>query len=245
MSSRRTLVLAALFALSGALLADPPAKKPTPALPGSAPYDAAPAAAHAIEITFNGKAAQEILSSLARPKYEPTDMKLLEDMPAVQLTIRDSQRDTAVFEKDFAAAFEEKTRAAVFDFKAIRESREKWQGLLSALAQREKDVVQLASKRAAALLPGDRVVSARLDVYLTFGLASLGDHFVASDAGGRETMVLDLSRALADAEGDSLDGQISRDWSPGRRSASHGRTTSARATRGSTRTRSWERWTCS
>ena len=181
-----------------------------PAAATQAPFDAAPAAAHTIEVTVRSRAAREILASLSRPKYEPTDVRLLEDMPAVQLAIRDSQRGVDVFEHDFAAAFDEKTRSSVFDFRSIRESREKWQPLLDVVASREADIARLASRRAAALLPGDRPVSSHMDVFLTFGLAGLGDHIVLRDQAGREAMVVDLARALGDSEGEPLESRISR-----------------------------------
>jgi hypothetical protein len=211
----RQLVLRALvFAVSSAAVlpatsSASPKKTPVKLL-GAAPYDAAPAVAHAIEITVRSKAAQDILASLSRPKYDPTDLRLLEDLPAVQLAIRDSQREAEVFERDFAAAWDEKARTTVFDFRPIRESRDKWQTLLEAVAQRESDIAALASRRAAALIPGDRAISSRLDVMLTFGLAGLGDHIVLRDTGGREVMLVDLSRALGDSEGEPLDSRISR-----------------------------------
>jgi hypothetical protein len=204
-----TIATAATAATVAAAAASPKEKSPAKLL-GAAPYDAAPAAAHTIEITVRSRAAREILASLSRPKYDPTDVRLLEDLPAVQLAIRDSQRDKEVFERDFSAAFDEKTRTSVFDFRAIRDSKEKWQALLEAVAQRESDIAALASRRAAALLPGDRTVSSRLDVLLTFGLAGLGDHIVLRDADGREVMVVDLSRAIGDSEGEPLDSRISR-----------------------------------
>lgn len=204
------LAFAGGSALAGALFAAAPPKTTPSKLLGAAPYDAPAAAAHTIEITVRSKAAREILASLARPKYDPTDLRLLEDLPAVQLAIRDSQREKEVFERDFAAAFDEKTRTSVFDFRAIREARDKWQTLLEAVAQRETDIAALAARRAAALLPGDKPVSSRLDVLLTFGLAGLGDHIVLRDPAGREVMLVDLSRAIGDSEGEPLDSRISR-----------------------------------
>lgn len=191
--------------------ASPPAAASKPAASAShAPYDAPAAAPHVIEIAIQPKAAHEILSSLARPKYESTDTRILEDLPAVRFAIRDSQRPVDVFERDFAAAFDEKTRTSVFDFRSIRESRDRWQVLLDAITARQADIVKLASMRAAALLPGDHAVSVRLDVFLTFGLAGLGDHFVLKGENGREAMVVDLSRALGDSEGEPLESRISR-----------------------------------
>ena len=70
---------------------------------------------HAIAIDV--RAAREILESLSRPHWDPQDAKLLEDLPAVHLAIQDSTRAPDVFERDFAAAFDETSRASVFDFR--------------------------------------------------------------------------------------------------------------------------------
>ena len=175
-----------------------------------APYDAPPAAAHVIEITIRTRAARDILASLTRQRYDAADVKLLESLPAVRLAIQDAGRAEDVFERDFSAAFDEKARATVFDFRSIREGRDKWQALLDAVEAKTSDLAKLAATRAAALLPGDRVVSAHLDVYLSFGVAGLGDHIVVRQADGREGMVLDLARALGDSEGEPLDSRISR-----------------------------------
>jgi hypothetical protein len=175
-----------------------------------APYDAPPAAPHSIEIAVHSNAAREILMTLSRPRWESTDAKLLEDLPAVRFAIRDSQRGADVFERDIAAAFDEKARASVFDFRSIRESRDRWQTLLEVVAARESEVARLSSIRAAALLPGDHPVSVRLDVFLTFGLAGLGDHIVLKGENGREAMVVDLARALGDSEGEPLESRLSR-----------------------------------
>lgn len=190
--------------------ASSPGSPAAPAAVSHAPYDAPPAVAHAVEITVRSRAARDILASLSRPKYESTDVRLLEDLPAVQLAIKDSQRGADVFERDFAAAFDEKTRTSVFDFRAVRESRERWQPLLDVVASRENDIGSMAARRAAALLPGDRSVSSHLDVLLTFGLAGLGDHIVLRDEAGREVMIVDLARALGDSEGEPLESRISR-----------------------------------
>ncbi len=93
------------------------AAPPGPAA-GKAPYDAAPVTTSPIDIAVDARAARAILSSLARPKLETSDVKVLEDLPAVRLAIQDSARDAAVFERDFAAAFQSDTGAAVFDFRS-------------------------------------------------------------------------------------------------------------------------------
>ncbi len=207
--------LAGTIALAGAMwscassTSPAPASKASPSAP-RAPYDAPAAAAHQVNITIHSQAAREILTSLSRPKFESTDAKLLEDLPAIRFTIQDSKRGVDVFERDFAAAFDDKSRTAVFDFRSIRESRERWQALLDAVASRETELARMAATRAAALLPGDRPVAARLDVFLTFGVAALGDHVVLRQENGREAMVLDLARALGDSEGEPLDSRLSR-----------------------------------
>ncbi|MCA1582916.1 MAG: hypothetical protein LC796_16320 [Acidobacteria bacterium] len=196
--------------LSGCASSSPaPASRATPSGP-RAPYDAPAAAAHQVDITIRSRAAKEILASLSRPKFEASDTKLLEDLPAVRFAIQDSRRGVEVFERDFAAAFDEKTRTSVFDFRSIRGSKERWQALLDAVEPREADLSRMASTRAAALLPGDRPVTARLDVFLSFGVAGLGDHIVLKGENGREAMVLDLARALGDSEGEPLESRMSR-----------------------------------
>ncbi|HYK42781.1 MAG TPA: hypothetical protein VE007_10365 [Thermoanaerobaculia bacterium] len=180
------------------------------AVPGKAPYDAPPAAAHQIEITIRSRAARDILASLTRQRYDASDAKLLESLPAIRLAIADSGRGEDVFERDFAAAFDESTRTSVFDFKSIREARDRWQTLLDAVDPRASEIARLAAARAASLLPGDRPVAVRLEVYLSFGIAGLADHIVVRQADGREGMVLDLARALGESEGEPLDSRISR-----------------------------------
>jgi len=180
------------------------------AVPGKAPYDAPSAAAHTIEITIRTRAARDVLASLTRQRYDASDAKLLESLPAIRLAIQDSGRGEDVFERDFAAAFDESTRTSVFDFRSIREARDRWQVLLDAIDPRAVEIARLASTRAASLLPGDRTVTARLDVYLSFGLAGLADHVVVKQADGREGMVLDLARALGESEGEPLESRISR-----------------------------------
>ncbi|MEO8431651.1 MAG: hypothetical protein ABI592_09095 [Acidobacteriota bacterium] len=175
-----------------------------------APYDAPAAAAHSIEITIRPRAARDILASLSRPRPDASDAKVLQDLPAVRLAIQDSAREADVWERDFAAAFDEKTRTSVFDFRSIRESKDRWQALLDAVEPRAADLARMAAARAAALLPGDRTVSVKFEVFLSFGLAGLGDHIVLRGADGREVMVLDLARALGDSDGEPLESRLSR-----------------------------------
>ena len=206
----RRAALLLLLAATGACASAAGGPSPVPASIPGAPYEAAPAAAHAIELHIDVRAAREILESLSRPRWDPQDAKLLEDLPAVRLAIQDSTRTPEVFERDFAAAFDEKSRAAVFDFHTIRQERDRWRVLLEAVVSREKDLVRMAARRAAALLPGDRAVSAKVQVYFSFGLAGLADHLVLASSGGQDIMVVDLARALGEATGEPLDSQISR-----------------------------------
>ncbi len=202
-----------LLVLGGGACATAPAGKSasTAAAPGPhAPYDAAPAAPHSVDIRIDSRAAREVLETLSKPRFDLPDVKLLEDLPAVRLTIQDSTRTPDVFERDMAAAFDEKSRTAVFDFWTIRKERDRWQALLQAVVARQNDLVRLASRRAAALLPGDRPVTVAVHVYLSFGLAGLADHLVLADSQGRDTMVIDLARALGEMQGEPLDSQVSR-----------------------------------
>jgi hypothetical protein len=173
-------------------------------------FAAAAAATAAIEVRVDSKAAREILLTLARPKWEPTDAKLLEDIPAIALTIRDSNRSVEVFERDLKAAYETETRVAVFDFRSVRDARTRWEALLAAVTAREADLARQAEAKAAALLPGDRPVAARMDAHLSFGVAGLADHIVAPRPEGGAIMVVDLARALGESEGEPLDSRIAR-----------------------------------
>jgi len=206
----RRIALLLLVVAAGACASAPGGKAPRAAPAPKVPYDASPAAAHAIDLHIDVRAANEILESLSRPRLDAQDAKLLEDLPAVRLAIQDSRRTPDVFERDFAAAFDEKSRTSVFDFQTIRQERDRWRVLLDAVVSREKDLVRLATRRAAALLPGDRAVSAKVRVYFSFGIAGLADHLVLTDSGGLEMMVVDLARALGEATGEPLDSQISR-----------------------------------
>ena len=206
----RPAALLLLLAATGACASGAGKPASAPASTTGAPYDAAPAAAHTIDLQVDVRAAREILESLSRPRFDPQDAKLLEDLPAVRLAIQDSTRTPEVFERDFAAAFDEKSRASVFDFHTIRQERDRWAVLLEAVVSREKDLVRMATRRAAALLPGDRAVSAKVRVYFSFGLAGLADHLVLESSGGQDIMVVDLARALGETTGEPLDSQISR-----------------------------------
>jgi hypothetical protein len=207
MSGRLPLLLL-LCAGCVARTATPPDK----AIPSAsrAPYESAPTATHTVEVEVDGRAAREILATLARPHYEPADAKRLEDLPAVRLTIRDSGRTAESFERDLAAAFVEESRPAVFDFGPIRKGRERWGVLLEAIAARERELVRMASDRARALLPADRALSLRMKVFLSFGLAGLADHLLVTTPEGQEVMIVDLARALGEAEEEPVPAQLER-----------------------------------
>jgi hypothetical protein len=128
----------------------------------------------------------------------------------VRLTVQDSGRTLETFERDLAAAFDEETKSVVFDLHSIRAARPRWEALLAAVPSREADLARMAAERAAALLPAEPPVSARLQVYLTFGVAGLADHLVVSAPDGNEAMIVDLARALGDAAGESVENQIER-----------------------------------
>jgi hypothetical protein len=164
----------------------------------------------AFEVRVDSKAAREILLTLARPKWEPTDAKLLEDIPAIALTIRDSNRAVEVFERDLKAAYETETRVVVFDFRSVRDAHLRWEALLAAITARQADLARQAEAKAAALLPGDRPIAARMEAHLSFGVAGLADHIVAPRPDGGVIMVVDLARALGESEGEPLDSRIAR-----------------------------------
>lgn len=204
---RREALLAVI--LTGCVSA--PAGKTAPAAATArAPYDAPPAAPHAIEIRLDSRPAREILASLSRVRLERSDAMVLQDLPAVRLAIQDSGRSPEVFERDFAAAFDEEGKIAVFEFRPIRQTRDRWQVLLDGIASREKDVIERASRQAAALLPPDPAVTARLEVDLSFGLAGLADHLVVAGSADPEMMVVDLARALGESDGEPLDSRLVR-----------------------------------
>jgi hypothetical protein len=196
---------ASAFGCAGAPVSAPPASGKS-----RAPYEAAAAAKHVIEIEIDARAAVDLLAFLSRPQFRVDDAKTLEELPAVKLTLRDSARTPEVFERDLAAAFEEEAHSAVFDFHSIRASRPRWEGLLAVLPARGGDLARMAGERAAALLPADRPIATRLKVFLTFGVAGLADHLVVAMPDGSEAMIADLARALGDAAGESVDNQVER-----------------------------------
>jgi hypothetical protein len=184
---------------------------PPPASAGSrAPYEAPPAGRHSIQVQLDSRAAQGLLAFLSLPQFQLEAAKTLEELPAVRLTLQDAARTADIFERDLAAAFDDETRSAVFDFHPIRAGRSRWEGLLSALPAREADLSRMAADRAAALLPADRPISARLQVFLSFGLAGLADHLVVILPDGTEAMIVDLARALGETEAETIENQIER-----------------------------------
>jgi hypothetical protein len=200
------LLAATAFGCAGTPAGSAP---PAPAK-SRAPYQAAPAGRHSLEIRVDTRAAQELFAFLSRPQFRADDARALQELPAVRLTLQDSGRAPDVFERDLASAFAEETRSAVFDFHAIRAESARWEALLSALPPREGQIGRMAAERAAALLPADRPITARLQVFLSFGLAGLADHLVVIMPDAREAMIVDLARALGDSEGESVDNQIER-----------------------------------
>jgi hypothetical protein len=210
----RLLILAIVYSkgltlLVGCAAAAPPGPAASPSRSG-APYESRGPNPHSIQIEINARAAREILATLSRDKYDATDAKLLVDLPAVRLAIQDSGRDAEAFERDLAQAFDEKARAAVFDFRSVRENRARWEGLLQAIASREAELSRMAAERAAVLLPADRPVSADLRVFLSFGLAGLADHVLLTAPDGRDFMIVDLARALGDVESEPIESQVAR-----------------------------------
>jgi hypothetical protein len=71
-------------------------------------------------------------------------------------------------------------------------------------------VERLCASRAAALLPGDRPIQAKLVVFITFGLAGLADHMAVRIPDGTPAILVDLARVLGEAEPDPASNQVSR-----------------------------------
>ena len=199
------LLLAAACGCAGAPAPAPPAGERS-----RAPYVAAPAGRHGIDVRIDAGAARDLLAFLSQPQYRVDDAKRLEELPAVRLALQDSGRTAEVFERDLATAFEDEAGSAVFDFHSIRSARPRWEALLSALPAREADLARMSAERAAALLPADRPVRTSLQVFLTFGLAGLADHLVVTIPDGAEVMIVDLARALGDSANESVENQIER-----------------------------------
>ncbi len=199
-----------LLAAAGCASAPPADTSPAASAPGKAPFSAAPAASHQIRVSVDTGAAKEILGSLARPRFEVADVKVLEDMLPIKLAIQDSGRSEEVFERDFAAAWNPDTRTAVFDFATIRREKDRWGVLLDVVSSRRGEIERVSAERAAALLPGDRAVSAKLEAFIIFGLAGLADHMVVTAPDATPAIILDLARVLGEAESDPAANQVSR-----------------------------------
>jgi hypothetical protein len=208
---RRSFVLLLLVGVCAVRCAGSPAPSAPPSTAVThAPYEAPPAGRHVLDIQVDTSAARELLAFLSAPQFELEGAKTLEQLPAIRLALQDSGRTPDVFESDLAAAFEEEPRGAVFDFHSIRASRARWEALLSAFPARESSLTRKVADRAAALLPGDRPVTARLQVFLSFGLAGLADHLVVVLPNGNEAMIVDLARALGETESESIENQGER-----------------------------------
>ncbi|HEY1252671.1 MAG TPA: hypothetical protein VGH97_15935 [Thermoanaerobaculia bacterium] len=199
---RGRVPIALLLVAAGCATTAPPPGPPPGSTTARAPYDAPPATPLRDDITIDidERAARSILSLLSKDHFDPVEAKLIEVLPAVKVAIRESNRPAETFERDLAAAFDEQTRIAMFDFRKIRDDRNKWDALLAALSAKEDDVKRRAATRAAALLPADIPVSVKTPIALTFGLPGRADHVLATLDTGERTTVIDLARALAEEE---------------------------------------------
>lgn len=195
----RAICAAVLLAASGCATAPLPA----PVRPNGsrAPYDFPPAATGEIQIRLDLRAARSILALLAKERFDPAEAKLLENLPAVRSAIRESNRPPETFERDLAAAFDEQSRIAVFDFRKVREERRRWEALLEAISTHEAELTRRSASRALALLPADHAVSVTVPIALTFGLPGRADHIlVASPDEPAPVTIIDLARALSDEQ---------------------------------------------
>jgi hypothetical protein len=176
---------------------------------GRAPYDGPPAPGSTVTLALDLEAARAILGVLSAPRFDPESAKALEALPAVRDAIRDSKRPADVFQHDLEAAFDEKARITVFDFRRIREERDRWKELLGMLAARSAELTRLASEHSRALLPADRPVAVSQTIFLTFGLAGRADHIaVPTEGGAGWSVVVDLARALSDVQSSAAADQI-------------------------------------
>jgi hypothetical protein len=207
----RALSIAWLLAAAGCATAPlpPPAPGAPPGSGSRAPYDIPAASKGEITIAVDMRAARSILGLLSRERFDPAEAKLLQTLPAVRFAIRDSNRPPETFERDLAAAFDEETRISVFDFRRIREERDRWNALLAMISAHETELTRKAAERAAALLPADYALSVSVQIELTFGLPGRADHIVVTPEGGSgEVTVVDLARAVSDAQASAPSEQI-------------------------------------
>jgi len=189
--------------------ASPPQRAAAPAQ-ARVPYAGGGATPHAIEIRVDSRAAREVLAAMARPQFEAADGSALRALPAVRLAIQDSGRPPDVFDRDLAAAFDEESRPAVFDFRSIRAERERWDALLATVSAGESELQGKAAASVATLLPDDRPIALQLQVLLSFGLAGLADHLLLPAPEGRTVMVVDLARALGESTSEPAENQRTR-----------------------------------
>jgi hypothetical protein len=200
---------ASFLALLAAAAATAAAVSPEAPRASRAPFDGPPVAAVSVTVTLDLQAARDLLEVLSAPRYDPDRVRSLETLPAIQAAIRESHRPAEVFEKDLAAAFDEKARATVYDFRKVRENAARWKELLDAIAARDDELTGLASDRARALMPGDRQIAVSEAILLTFGLPVRADHIaVPSPDGSSWFVVADLARALADEQSSATADQI-------------------------------------
>lgn len=206
--SARTLSAALLLAAAGCATA--PLAPPVKASGSRAPYDFPPAATGEIKIVLDPRAARSILALLSRDRFDPAEAKLLQSLPAVRFAIRDSNRPPETFERDLAAAFDEQSRIAMFDFRKVREERSRWEALLATISAHEAELTGRSASRAAALLPADHAVSVTVPIALTFGLSGRADHIVVVSAEEPEAAVtvVDLARALSDDQASTPSEQV-------------------------------------
>lgn len=205
---RRGLAILALAA-AGCAAAPSPDATPAPGGASRAPYDSSPAAPGRIAIALDMRAARQILHMLGQPAFNPADAKQLESLPAVQMAIRESARPPETFERDLAAAYDSQVRISIFDFRKIRDEKNRWDELLGMVSAREPELTKLAADRARALLPADIPIDAALPMYLTFGLPGRADHIVVPGVEGAQWgVVIDLARALSDVASSTAADQI-------------------------------------
>jgi hypothetical protein len=203
----RALSAALLLAAAGCATA--PLPPPVRANGSRAPYDFTPAATGEIQIRLDLRAARSILALLAKDRFDPAEAKLLENLPAVRFAIRESNRPPETFERDLAAAFDEQSRIAVFDFRKVRDERRRWEELLATISTHEAELTRRSASRAAALLPADHAVSVTVPIALTFGLPGRADHIRVSTPEEPEAVtIIDLARALSDEQSSAASEQI-------------------------------------
>ena len=210
---RGDAALAGILGLATALhpATHAPERALAPSGVAGAPYNTAPVGKDVVTVTLDAEAARGILALLSADRFDPAAAAALEALPAVRAAIKDSRRPAEVFEHDLGAAFDEKARPTLFDFRSVREDRGRWKELLSMIASRQDELTRLASDRARALLPGDRPVTVSTAILLTFGLPGRADHLAVPNAEGSNwSVVVDLARALQDTQGSGAAEQIKR-----------------------------------